>query len=975
MADVVISALVQNILDRVSASASRTIGSLQNTRKEVTKLSHTLSAIRAVLEDAEERQLRESALGIWLGRVRDVAYDADDVLDDFDAEEDDTHMCFRRFNPRNIVSRYKIASRIKDIRERLDEIARDREAFRLEGSRSENGHFGLRQPMQMSSSFIEGTDVLGREEDKNRIVDFLVYEDECNSRWDISVICVVGMGGIGKTTLAQLAYNDERVVEHFELRMWVCVSEDFDVRRLTRAIVESAIRKSPEAGELDPLQVCLEQVLYGKRFLLVLDDVWNENWRDWDVLSAPLHAGAKGSKVIVTTRSQKVSSIMGTVPSHNLFSLSDADCWSLCKQCAFVEGISDVNAGLEVIGREIVKKCGGLPLAVKALGGLLRCQTDENAWNSVLNCEIWELPMDGRGILPALRLSYHHLPAHMKQCFAYCSIFPKDYCFERDELVQLWMAEGFVVPRGRKQMEGIGAEYFDELLSRSFFQYSHKNWEDQSMYKMHDLIHDLAVLISGDLFCRMEDYGSFDISSRCRHSSLLLQSNNLVNIELFYKCKGLRTLLFLGGQGDFSPKMSSPILIPRDVFTKLGFLRTLDLSNTFIREVPSSIGNLKHLRYLDLSRGRFQTLPESMSRLGNLQTLKLKNCSELHELPKGISKLTNLRHIYNHTKMVNSSSQLLSMPPGIGKLADLQTLSLFVVGRESGSGIEELKNMNLRGSLCISKLENAHLANAANLKSKQFLHELELQWSPEHQIHVQAVGAEEILEGLQPPTNLKVLGIFQYNGIRFPSWVGNPLFSNLETIYIFNATKCATLPPLGQLPALKDLYIHGFHGIKKVGAELRGNGNACMFPSLETLDLKDMAELGEWSDAKECDFPHLHELEVIDCPKLKELPWLPPTMRNLSIRNCMQLNTLPQLPSLKDLELNGCKEAILTGLPFFISLSSLSLSGFLSLKSLSNGLLNSLVALKKLYIADLPELTFLPNEEGLKRLTCIERLF
>ncbi|XP_058079065.1 putative disease resistance protein RGA3 [Magnolia sinica] len=978
MADAVASVLVQLIFERVSSSISQSVGLMKSVEKELIKLSTTLSSIQAVLKDAEERQTKEEAVRIWLTKLKDIAYDAEDLLDEFifkakrSNPDGDTQVCkfLSCFSSTDVVFRYKMGYRIMEIRERLDEISRDCDVFRLRAGDGD-GFVRIRDGQRTTSSLMNGADVFGREDDRQKMFDLLVF-DECSGRDGISVVCIVGMAGIGKTSLVRLLYNDERVKEHFELRMWVCVSEDFDVRRVTRAIVESAAEKSPEATELDPLQRSLEKILYGRRFLLVLDDVWSESSADWDMLRAPFRAGAWGSKIIVTTRSERVSSIMGTVPSYHLDTLSDDDCWLLFRQCVLAEGSLDVPENLEAIGKEIVKKCRGLPLAVKTLAGLLRCKVDENEWNIVLNSEIWDLPAYSNDILPALSLSYHHLPAYLKPCFAYCSIFPKDYDFGKDKLVQLWMAEGFLLTQGRKQMEDIGGWYFDDLLSRSFFQYSHNNWEDQSVYKMHDLIHDLAQSISGDECFRMEDQGPFNISERARHSSLLCDVNKPFNFDAFYKSKGLRTLLFLVVGGYLPHTINLQVTIPRDMFTKLRCLRVLDLSNSNIVELPNSIGSLKHLRYLNLSRGRFKRLPESIGHLYNLQTLELMNCSELYELPKGIVKLMKLRHLGMHTRMMNSSPRLVSMPPGIGKLADLRTLSLFVVGKESGSGIRELKNMmNLRGSICISKLENASTAKEADLKSKQHLHELELQWSLDYL--VDDVQAEEVLEGLQPHINLKMLSIFQYEGTKFPSWVGNPSFSKLQTINIFNSTKCECLPPLGQLVVLKDLYIRGMHAVKKVGVEFCGAGNVSMFPSLETLELMDMPNLDEWTGVEERDFPCLQELDVIDCPKLKAFPYLPPTLRNLSISNCEGLTALPRLPSLSSLELNGCDEAIFRELSFLTSLSSLSISGFQNLKSLPSGLLQSLITLKKLYIANFHELMTL-QEADLKGLTSLESL-
>ncbi|XP_062175419.1 putative disease resistance RPP13-like protein 1 [Alnus glutinosa] len=249
------------------------------------------------------------------------------------------------------------------------------------------------------------------------------------------------MGGIGKTTLAQLVYKDERVKKHFDLKAWICVSDEFDVFRVTKTVLEAVTSSTCDMKGLNLLQVTLQEKLMGKKFLLVLDDVWNENYADWEVLCSPFKFGAQGSMVIVTTRNEGVASIMRTTPTdHYLKTLLEEDCWSLFAKHAFYDYNSNACPKLEVIGRQIVKKCKGLPLAAKTIGGLLRFKLNVNEWEKILKSELWDSPINKTNILPALRLSYNYLPSHLKQCFAYCSMFPKDYALKKDQVVLLWMA-------------------------------------------------------------------------------------------------------------------------------------------------------------------------------------------------------------------------------------------------------------------------------------------------------------------------------------------------------------------------------------------------------------------------------------------------------------------------------------------------------------------------------------------------------
>lgn len=410
-------------------------------------------------------------------------------------------------------------------------------------------------------------------------------------------------------------------------------------------------------SELDPLQLGLQEKLRGRRCLLVLDDVWNENQETWDILKKALRCGVTSSTVIVTTRLKKVALIMATLPVHHMECLSEDDSWFLFKRRAFGTGRKEY-LWLERIGKAIMKKCGGLPLAVKALGSLMRLKRTESEWLSVKQSEIWDLSNEGSSILPALRLCFDNLPPHSRQCFVYCSIFPKNCRMEKDELIELWIANGFIPSRGQADMHLVGCEIFENLIWRSFFEDSGENFKGQATCKMHDLVHDLAWFIMRDECLVISPDRVLKIPEDVRHfycdSRWLSQSNPWINDMI--EVKSLRSF-FLLEKGYNLVNTSLCISTQR-------YLRVLDLrglTTSLVQKVLDSIGNLKHLRYLDVSNHAITTLPESVSCLQNLQTLKLKYCFDLQKLPKVMKYMRNLRQLN-----IKGCTSFACMPTGMG---------------------------------------------------------------------------------------------------------------------------------------------------------------------------------------------------------------------------------------------------------------------------------------------------------------------
>ncbi|XP_059440706.1 putative disease resistance RPP13-like protein 1 [Corylus avellana] len=754
------------------------------------------------------------------------------------------------------------------------------------------------------------------------------------------------MGGIGKTTLAQLVYTDKMVKEHFDLQAWICVSDEFDVLKLTKTILEEVgSSANTDSKNLNLLQLTLNEKLMGKKFFLVLDDVWNENYVDWKMLSKPFKSGASGSMVIVTTRNDDVASLMRTVPTHRLKMLLEEDCWSLFAKHAFLDGISDAHPELEGIGRQIVKKCEGLPLAAKTIGALLRSKLDVDEWEKILKSELWDSPIDKTNILPALRLSYKYLPPQLKQCFAYCSIFPKDYVLEKDQVVLLWMAEGFLEETRNKGMEDVGEDYFRALASRSLLEQSSAN---KSGFIMHDLVNDLAKFVSGQFTFRLEVDNSQEISNKTRYLSYFRNEfDNLKKFEVLYEATRLHTFLPL----ELSPSSHDDYFltkkVPLDLLPILSSLRVLSLSQyQNMIELPKSIGKIKHLRYLNISSTAIRKLPDSMCKLCNLQTLNLSGCKDLSVLPRDMQKLVNLRHLDI------TGTAIKEMPMQLSRLKCLQTLTKFIISKHNGAYIEELgKLSNLRGRLSILELQNVVSptdALKACLKERKYLEELVLEWNA---LDTNISKCQKsVLDNLRPHCNLKTLTINNYVAETFPDWVGHHSFFNIVSLRLENCRHCCNLPPLGQLCSLRDLFVVGFEEVVIVDSEFYGSDSlsAKPFGALKVLRFEQMLKWEEWSsfgaENEGGPFPQLEELYISLCPKLTgELPIHLSCLAKLEILECPQLAaSLPRAPSLHELYLKNCNEVQLKELP--TGLQKLKIEGFGALESLPQGLVDSNVS-------------------------------
>lgn len=942
---------------------------LWNVEEEAEKLRRTEKRIRALLRDAEERRyIDDESVKLWLLELKSVAYDAETLLDRLTtftavARLESAEPSRKRkrswlnlqLGPRQ---RWGLDAKITEINERLDEIARGRKRFKFQpGDAARRAQPGQRPRfVEVAACHDESSQIFGRAKEKEEVVQALLSDHTI----PLPVISIYGAAGIGKTTLARLVYNNAEVQSSFPTRIWVCLSDKCDVTKATKMIMEAITKVKCDALSLDILQQQLQEHLSTTKFLLVIDNLWAEDYNFWELLRCPLLAGEKGSKVLITTRNERVwRRTTSTILPVHLKGLDDEECWLLLKKYAFLHGQGRENDALSKTGRMIAADCRGSPLAAKSLGMLLSdTNGEEEEWLNISN-QMRILNEDNNRILPSLQISYHHLPYHLKQLFTLCCLFPVGHEFEKDEVIRLWIAEGLIQCNARRRLEAEAGRFFDELLWRSFFETSGSSTNQR--YRVPSLMNELASLVSKSECLCIEPGNLQGGINRdlVRYVSILCQKDELPELTMICNYENIR-ILKLSTEVRISLKC-----VPSELFHKLSCLRTLEMSNSELEELPESVGCLTHLRYIGLRKTLIKRLPDSVSTLFNLQTLDLRECYRLTELPEELSRLVNLRHLDLHLEWDRMVP--IPMPRGIDKLTSLQTLSRFTVtaDAEGYCNMKELKDINIRGELCLLKLESATHENAgeSKLSEKQYVENLMLQWSYNNN---QAVDESmRVIESLRPHSKLRSLWVDWYPGENFPGWMGESSFTYLENLRICDCRNSRLLPSFGELPKLKKLHLGGMHSLQSMGTLLG-------FPSLEVLTLWDMPNLQTWCDSEEAELPKLKELYISHCPRLQNVTNLPRELAKLEINNCGMLCSLPGLQHLHDLVVRRGNDQLIGWISELMSLTSLTLIH--STETMDIQQLQQLSALKRLKIGGFKQLSSVSDNSGMEALSSLEFL-
>ncbi|XP_074288940.1 putative disease resistance protein RGA1 isoform X1 [Silene latifolia] len=919
---------------------SPVLKNMRDWESDLGKLNKSVSFIKDMLLDVEAKPELSRVEQRWVDELNEVLYEADDLFDEVItiAKQKELNAPGAKFSKKvldkvshffssknRILVSYNTSQEVKSIQKKLDAIAKDhaRYDFKVDPQ-------ATLKRKEDTCSFLNATheNIIGREDDVKAVVDMLL---DPNVEENVGFIVVVGIGGLGKTALARLVYNHDRVGTRFEKKLWTCVSDQdgkgLDVQAILGDIIESSTNKKPsDVSTMESMQTKLQEELKNKVYLLILDDVWTEDPNEWSKLSKYLTIGGRGSRVVITTRSEKTAEVVLGKATHSkkymLQSLSDENSWHLFALTAFERESDEANdPELMTIGKKIVKKCSNVPLAIKVLGTLLYGQTHK--WESFEKNRILHIETTKNPIMSILKLSYNNLEPPVKNCFRYCALFPKDFEMDKRELISLWMAQGYI---------GDSEDCFLILLKRCFFQdVERDDLGDIVSLKMHDLMHDLAQEVAGDEII-VSNSPPNNLRRKLRH--LFIDAKE-VAISYVHE-SNIRTCYM------------NNVRIHSDVVNTLvsnwRCLRSLRLYLPFAGNLPESIGDLLHLRYLDLSRnGKLKTLPKSITKLFNLQSLILEDCWSLKEWPKDFCKLVNLRLLD-----INSCSGLTCMPLGIDQLTNLRDLTYYNVRKVSpirkqfGGQLKDLKFLvNLRGRLEIricgilvseneNKWEGGYLEHIKNLKAISISFNEEARES----------NNEALIERLQPNRNLMELSLDNYNGTEIPRWGRahddwSIILPKLVNIQLDNFKRIHGIPLLSNLKHLKFLTLSRLSNLEYMehGAISRGcsrSKDVSFFPSLVYLRIDGLTRLKGWwggvceGDSSSCmphwqpPFPRLSKLAIEECPELASLPPCP-TLESLHLtRSSKSLRILPgQGPANLDLKLKVYVDSVgyLTNLP------------------------------------------------------------
>ncbi|KAK9995131.1 hypothetical protein SO802_024834 [Lithocarpus litseifolius] len=850
MATAIVNLLINNIL---STEASL----LWGVGDAIDDLKDELRSMQSFLIDANTKEAESETEKTWVANVRDRVYDAEDIIDEFmyhinsqQIQEGCSWILHHTiYFPKNLWVRHQTATKIRkingiikgDIPERKQRYDSDR----TKGTSSKDTQKRVVQHAE-SSHFFKEDELVGIKEKRQSIMTLLMDEELHQT-----VISIVGMAGSGKTTLAANTYNNDDVKKVFDCCAWITISQSYELEDILRSLIEEfhESRKEKNPANLETMNYrllvkTLVNYLENKRYLIVLDDVWDTNLLD--EIKVSLQDSCVRSRIILTTRKEDVACyhLGGKHHIHYIQKLQKREAWDLFCKKAFIN-CPNGSCPLELksFAKELVRKCDGLPLAIATLGSLMYFK-NMSQWNEIKNNVNWSPINNPRleGVENILMLSFNDLPYQLKHCFLYCSLFPEDHEIQRKRLIKLWMAEGFVEQVKGSTLEEVADNYLVELTFRNMLQVVERNeFGRPKRCKMHDLLRELALSVSvKEKFGSVHDGGEEMKECKARRISI-----NKIDGELksFMGMSKFRSFLVFNKSLKTLPSGSK-------------MLRILDLENASINELPDEVFKLFNLRYLNLRGTLLKKLPNSIGRLFNLQTLDIVN-TQIETLPRGIGQLQNLQYLimYRYTGFSIDFSYYKAMqaPSNITRLKNLQALSSIEANDDL---IRQIRCMTQLTTFSIS---NVKAANEMDLCiSIQNMTRLRV-------LNITVTNEEETLrmDALSsPPPNLRRLTL---NGKleKLPQWFHS--LRSLTSLQLYwSRLEEDLLPHIAALPNLGRLTLTNAY----VGKQLYFNIG---FHKLTRLRIRNFSQLNEIIIEKEV-MPNLKSLYIGSCMELKTVP-------------------------------------------------------------------------------------------------------
>ncbi|GMJ08204.1 RESISTANCE TO PSEUDOMONAS SYRINGAE 3, RESISTANCE TO P. SYRINGAE PV MACULICOLA 1 [Hibiscus trionum] len=845
---------------------------------EIDEIKLELNAMKAFLDVSDRRSGLVTSNDMddqWIASVRDIAYEVEDVVDEFmyhfnkqqQWKGKPSRLFFKLIHfPKNMVASHRVAVKLQDINKRIKSIAERRQRYPVSCSESvkSNKQIGREyhrnnwvKNLSESALFLKDDDLVGIDKPQHDLLGWLI-----NKELQRTVISVVGMGGLGKTTLVANTFNKQVIKQHFDCCAWITVSQQYVVTELFKSMIKELHKKAKE--KIDPainldsmsyreLLEALVNFLQPRRYLIVIDDVWSTNF--WHDINIALPPNINGSRILLTTRKEDVASFEFGAVNHilRLKPLSfDGSLTLFCKK-AFVGKSGQCPPYLESSASKLVAKCEGLPLAIVALGGLMASKNLIAEWNEVynnLNRELSENDTYFERLKYISLLSYHDLSYRLKQCFLYCCIFPEDYVIKRKRLIRLWMAEGFVQPQKETIPELVAERYLTELICRGLLQVISRNGSGRpDECKMHDILREFAVSISKSLKFVAKSDGTQEVEdSGIRRWSVEAKEKEM-------KAASKAALSRLRSLFVFAVDETS-----KTSFNRLpsGFklMRVLDLEDTPINELPDELVNLFNLRYLNLSRTRVKELPKSIGKLYNLQSLVMKQ-TPIKELPAGIVKLKNLRHLIAYSLDENFGAFHFGfgivVPSDICLLNNLQVLT----GVEArGDFIKQLNKMTQLRRLNIANVKETDekILCSAIAKMVYLRYLLVKSCNEDEQVKMDALESA-------PPNLEKLMLVGKLE--KIPHWFNS--LDSLTRLYLhWSRLRDDFLPHIQALPNLGHLImVNAYEGEQLFFLE--------GFEKLKVLTIAGCPRLKEITINKGV-ISGLQELEIVQCREFMTLP-------------------------------------------------------------------------------------------------------